>query len=47
MPRILSTLALAQAATAYRITFVEGFMEQIIDSIVFPSQYGESHMHSF
>lgn len=47
MQSLLFLLAGAGAASAYTITEVERFMYKNIDPIVFPGQYGKSHMHSF
>ncbi|KAH6871213.1 hypothetical protein B0T10DRAFT_466813 [Thelonectria olida] len=40
-------LAGAGAASAYTITVLDRFMYKNIDPIVFPGEYGKSHMHSF
>ncbi|VUC21626.1 unnamed protein product, partial [Clonostachys rosea] len=37
----------AGIANAYTVTVVKKFMQKNIDPVVFPGQYGKSHMHTF
>ncbi|KAH7017170.1 hypothetical protein EDB80DRAFT_564279 [Ilyonectria destructans] len=47
MRSIALFLAGAGAVSAYTVTSADRFMLKNIDPIVFPGQYGKSHMHSF